>query len=74
MHLFALLSPPTDAAGGAALFQAVHCLTVKKFDSANEPSTGTAVALIASRVTEIHMSADETLLVAQQNHDLEVEK
>lgn len=30
------------------------------------------MALIASRVTVIYMSADETLLVAQQNHDLEV--
>lgn len=32
------------------------------------------MVLIAARVAEIHMSADETLLVAQQNHNLEIEK
>ncbi len=32
------------------------------------------MVLIAVRVAELHMSADETLLVAEQNHDLKIEK
>lgn len=32
------------------------------------------MVLIAVRVAKFHMSADETLLVAEQNHDLTIEK
>ena len=63
-HLFALLGTCADASGGAVLSQAVHSFSIQQFDGTNKAGTGAAVALVASRVAEVHMGANKTLLVA----------
>lgn len=59
------------ARDGAVLSQTVDRLAVYKFDGPNQASAGAAVVLVTAWVAEVDVGADETLLVAQQDHDLE---
>lgn len=59
------------ARDGAVLPQTVYRLAVYKFDGPNQASAGAAVVLVTARVAEVDVGADEALLVAQQDHDLE---
>lgn len=59
------------ARDGAVLSQTVYRLTVHEFDGPNQASAGAAVVLVTARVAEVDVGADETLLVAQQDHDLQ---
>lgn len=59
------------ARDGAVLSQAVYRLTVHEFYGPNQASAGAAVVLVTARVAEVDVGADETLLVAQQDHDLQ---
>lgn len=70
-HLFVLLGTcPNVTRGGAVFSQAVHCLTVYKLDGTDQTGAGAAVVLVAAWVAEVYVGADETLLVAQQDHNL----
>lgn len=69
-YLFALLDTVANTTAGAVLSQAIDCLSIKELDGTDKTSTGAAVALVAARVAVVHMGADKTLLVAQQDHDL----
>lgn len=55
----------------AVLTQTVYRLTVHEFDGPNQASAGAAVVLVTAWVAEVDVGADETLLVAQQDHDLQ---
>lgn len=73
-HLFSLLGPRPDVPGGGAVLpQAVHRLTVHELDGTDQAGAGAAVVLVAARVAEVDVCADETLLVAQQDHNLDRE-
>lgn len=73
-NLFALFRASADVTrGGAVLSQAVHTLTVHQLDGADQTGAGAAVVLVAARVAKVYMGADETLLVAQQDHNLRPE-
>lgn len=70
-NLFAFLHPSPDVTrGGAVLPQAVHRLPVHELDGAHQTGAGAAVVLVAAWVAEVYVGADETLLVAQQDHNL----
>lgn len=69
LHLFALLGPGASAT--IVLSQAIDSLSIKQLDGTNKASTGTTVALVTARVAIVHMGANKTLLIAQQDHDLE---
>ncbi len=70
-HLFILLGTwPDGTRGGAVLSQAVHRLAVHELDGADQTGAGAAVVLVAAWVAEVYVCANETLLVAQQDHDL----
>lgn len=74
-HLFSLLGPrPNIPGGGAVLPQAVHRLAVHELDGSDQAGAGAAVVLVAARVAEVDVGADETLLVAQQDHNLDRER
>lgn len=70
LYLFALLGSVANTTAGAVFSQAINSLSIKELDGTNKASTGATVALVAARVAIVHMGADKTLLVAQQDHDL----
>lgn len=59
------------ARDGAVLSKAVYTLTIHEFDGPNQASAGAAVVLVTARVAEVDVGADEALLIAQQDHDLQ---
>lgn len=59
------------ARDGAVLSKTVYRLTVHQFDGPHEAGAGAAVVLVTARVAEVDVGADEALLVAQQDHDLQ---
>lgn len=59
------------ARDGAVLSKAVYRLTIHEFDGPDQASAGAAVVLVTARVAEVNVGADEALLVAQQDHDLQ---
>lgn len=59
------------ARDGTVLSQTVYRLAVHEFDSPHQASAGAAVVLVTARVAEVNVGADEALLVAQQDHDLQ---
>lgn len=65
-HLFILFRTPSNA----VLSQAIHGLTVHKLDGTDQSSAGATVMLVAAWMAEIYMGTDETLLVAQKDHNL----
>lgn len=70
-HFFILLCTRSDVSRRAAvLLQTVHRLAVHQLDGADQTGTGAAVVLVAARVAEVHVRADETLLITQQDHNL----
>lgn len=70
-HLFVFLHTSSDVTrGGAVLPQAVHRLPVHELDGADQTGAGAAVVLVAAWVAEVYVGTDETLLVAQQDHNL----
>lgn len=62
------------ARDGAVLPKAVYRLTIHEFDGPDQASAGAAVVLVTARVAEVDVGADEALLVAQQDHDLQPSK
>lgn len=70
LHLFALLDMGANTTAGAVLSQVINSLSIKQLYGTNETSTGAAVALVAARMAIVHMGANKTLLVAQQDHNL----
>lgn len=59
------------ARDGAVLSKTVYRLTVHEFDGPHQASARAAVVLVTPRVAEVDVGADEALLVAQQDHDLQ---
>lgn len=70
-HLFLLLAPESHVADAVALTEGVHSVSVEQLNGPDQPGTGAAVVQVAVRVTVVDVGADEALLVAQQDHDLE---
>lgn len=62
--LFAFLWPPSDdSRGGTVLSKAVHAFTVHQLDGTDQTGAGAAVVLVAARVAEVNVCANEALLV-----------
>lgn len=70
-HLFLFLAPESHVADAAALSEGVHGVSVEQLNGPDEPGTGAAVVQVAVRVAVVNVGADEALLIAQQDHDLE---
>ena len=70
-HLFLLLAPESHVADAVALTEGVHSVSVEQLNGPDQPGTGAAVVQVAVRMTVVDVGADEALLVAQQDHDLE---
>lgn len=59
------------ARDGTVLPKTVYRLAVHEFDGPHQASAGAAVVLVTARVAKVDVGADEALLVAQQDHDLQ---
>ena len=70
-HLFLLLAPEGHVANAVALTEGVHSVSVEQLNGPDQPGTGAAVVQVAVGVAVVDVGADEALLVAQQDHDLE---
>ena len=70
-HLFLLLAPESHVADAAALTEGVHSVSVEQLNGPDQPGAGAAVVQVAVRLAVVDMAADEALLVAEQDHDLQ---
>lgn len=70
-HLLLLFASESHIADMVALPEGVHSVSIQQLDGPDQPGTGAAVVQVAVWVAVVNMGADEALLVAQQDHDLE---
>lgn len=70
-HLFLFLAPENHTAAAVALPEGVHSVSVEQLDGPDQPGAGAAVVQVTVRVAVVNVGADEALLIAQQDHDLE---
>ena len=70
-HLFVLLAPESHVADAAALTEGVHSVSVEQLNGPDQPGAGAAVVQVAVRLAVVDVAADEALLVAKQDHDLQ---
>lgn len=70
-HLFLFLAPESHVADAIALTKGVHSVSIEQFNGPDQPGTGAAVVQVAVWVAVVNVGADEALLIAQQDHDLE---